>query len=408
MSYLRLLRRRHVFALWTGQALSVLGDRLYAMALMWMAWQEWGAAAMGLVAVAESIPYIVMGVVGRRFVARFNALRTLAYVDLVRAGLLVLMPLAWAHTGIVGTLVLALLVGAGGAVFEPNLGALVPELVDEKDVQAVNGLMDLSGRVARIAGPGAAGILLTIMPMPTLFLIDAATFAASAVALLLLGQATAKPREQKADPGIKPRVRVLLRTHPATGVAMAVHGLGIAAHTASFALPAFIALHMGGGAGAYGAVLAVTGAGSVLANTVAGNRKLPANRPVFYCLTWAVSGVLLASVALAASLPALLVVSLLIGATHPFLQISLSTHLSSFPPAHRLRLMSADLTWIRTLGTASLLCVPAVAASRPALAFAVAGVSLAAVAGMAAVAAARLTPTATELGAGQPVMAREQ
>ncbi|MBO0883213.1 MAG: hypothetical protein J2P17_23330 [Mycobacterium sp.] len=69
MAYLGLLRRPPVLVLWSSQALSVLGDRFFALAVMWLALQKSGAVAMGLVAIAESVPYIVMGAVGHRILA---------------------------------------------------------------------------------------------------------------------------------------------------------------------------------------------------------------------------------------------------------------------------------------------------------------------------------------------------
>ncbi|MFF9503466.1 MFS transporter [Streptomyces sp. NPDC014656] len=391
LGYVRLLRSRSVLTLWVGQSLSVFGDRLYAMAVMWIAFEESGAYAMGLVAIAESVPYILLGTIGRRLVGRFGSLRALATVDVVRAGLVATLPLVWTHLGLVGALALVLVAGFAGAVFDPNLGALTPELVEKRDVQAVSGLMDLSGRIARIAGPGAAGLLLAIMPMTTLFWLDGATFLVSAA---VLGRHSPVVRQDRAPAkeAAPVQARMLLRTRPDTAVAIGIHGVGIAAHTVALALPAFITLQLGAGAGTYGAALAATGAGALAANGLAGNLRLPPNLPAFYCLAWAVSGAALAAIALAGSVPALLALSVLLGAVNPFVQVALVTHLSGFPPAHRLRLMSVDLTVIRTAGTASMLFVPALAADRPSLAFAVAGLGLVGVGLLGAVLAARWAP----------------
>ncbi|MFJ8298379.1 MFS transporter [Streptomyces sp. NPDC094447] len=413
LGYVRLLRSRSVLTLWVGQALSVFGDRLYAMAVMWIAFEESGAFAMGLVAIAESVPYIVLGTVGRRLVGRFGSLRALAAVDVVRAGLVAVLPLAWAHLGLVGALALVLVAGFAGAVFDPNLGALTPELVEKRDVQAVSGLMDLSGRIARIAGPGAAGLLLAVMPMTTLFWLDGATFLVSAAALAVLARRSPVVRRDRAQgkETAPAQARMLLRTRPDTAVAIGIHGVGIAAHTVALALPAFITLQLGAGAGTYGAALAATGAGALAANGLAGNFRLPSNLPAFYCLAWAVSGAALAAVALAGSVPALLALSVLLGAVNPFVQVALVTHLSGFAPAHRLRLMSVDLTVIRTAGTVSMLFVPAFAANRPSLAFAVAGLGLVGVGLLGAVLAARWAPVGSgpvqePVGAGASERAR--
>ncbi|MEV4915446.1 MFS transporter [Streptomyces tirandamycinicus] len=384
LGYVRLLRQGPVLLLWGAQTLSVFGDRLYAMAIMWIAWQEAGAAAMGLVAVAESVPYIVLGTVGRKVVARFASLRRLAVVDVARAGLVAALPLAWEALGVPGMLACAVLLGVSGALFDPNLGALVPELVDKRDVQAVNGLMDLTGRIARIAGPGAAGVLLTLVPRQSLFWLDGATFVVSALALVLLAARTtpaASSDTKEAGSTIRPQARALLRMRPDTAVAIGVHGAGIAAHSVALVLPAFLAARLDAGAAAYGAALAATGAGALAANGFAGNLRLPANRPAFYCGTWAASGLVLSAIALTNSMASLLLVSALLGVVNPFLQVTLSTHLSSFPPAARLRLMSVDLTVIRTAGTLSMLVIPGLAATTPVASFPISGFALVTIAG---------------------------
>ncbi len=379
MGYVALLRRRRVLLLWGAQTLSVFGDRLYAMAIMWIAWKQAGAAAMGLVAIAESVPYIVMGTVGRRWMPRFASLGRLAGVDAARMVLVALLPLAWHLFGTAGMLALACALGVGGALFDPNLGALVPDLVEPQQVQAMNGLMDLTGRIARVAGPGTAGLLLVLVPQPTLFLADALTFAVSACALSVLGRhAVAGPVDRRPGPtaGRQPGARVLLRTHPATGAMVGVHGLGIFAQSAALAMPALLATLHAGAAG-YGLVLAMTGLGALGGNMLAGNLTLPARLPVLYCGLWACSGLALAATGQSGSLIVLLALSLLGGTLAPFLQVSLSTHLSSFPPAARLRLMTVDQTVIRTAGTLSMLAVPALAASDPARGFLTAGATLA-------------------------------
>lgn len=408
LGYARLLRRGPVRLLWGAQTLSVFGDRLYAMAIMWIAWKESGAALMGWVAVAESIPYIVLGTLGRGLVARFASLQRLAAVDVGRGVLVALLPWAWDAFGTPGVLAVTVLVGAGGALFDPNLGALVPDLVERGEVQAVNGLMDLTGRIARVAGPGAAGVLLAVVPQNALFFVQAGTFVVSAAALARL--ASARPgRGAKAPAGAAgPRERVLaravLRERPETAVAIGVHGAGIFAHSVAIILPAFLASRLDAGAGVYGAALAATGLGALAANMAAGNMRLPGRLPVFYCALWAASGLLLAATGLSVSVVMLLALSVLLGVVNPFLGVSLSTHLASFPPGARLRLMSVDLTVIRTAGTVAMLFVPAVAARWPAGSFVAAGSGLVVVAGAgAAVAALRpqARPTAVRAVAGR-------
>ncbi|MFI6209115.1 MFS transporter [Streptomyces sp. NPDC051041] len=410
MEYVRLLRRRRILALWGAQSLSVFGDRLYAMAIMWIAWEQSGAAAMGLVAVAESVPYVVMGTVGRRIMDRFASLQALAVVDAVRVALVAALPWTWDVGGTPAMLALAALLGLAGAIFDPNLGALVPDLVKPGEVQAVTGLMDLTGRIARIVGPGAAGALLVVLPERALFLLDAATFAVSAVVLAMLGRTAGRPAATGPMPSAEAaelRARALLREHPATAAAITVHGWGILAQAVALAMPALLVAQFDAGAGAYGLVLAATGAGALAGNLVAGNVRLPGSPPVRYCLLWAASGLLLAATGSAGSLPVLLLISAASGAVAPFLGVTLQTHLAGFPPPARRRLMSVDLTVIRTAGTASMLVVPAAAASSPTVGFWAGGLATAAVSVAGAAAAWRWGRRLAAAVSDTPVLSRD-
>lgn len=408
MRYVRLLRRGPVLLLWGAQTASVFGDRLYALAVMWLAWDRSGGAAMGLVAIAESVPYIVLGTVGRPLMERFTTLRSLAGVDVVRMVLVAALPWTWGVFGTPGLLVSAGLLGVGGALFDPNLGALVPDLVRAEEVQAVSGLMDSTNRIARVAGPGSAGVLLAVMPMAGLFWLDAGTFALSALALAVLGAGAARrqagPAGATAAPAVRPRARALVRTHPETGVVLAVHGIAIFAGAVSIVMPALVAVRLGGGVGTYGVMLAATGAGSILGNAVAGNVRLPRALPVFYCAAWSVSGVLMAATGSVSTVAELVAVSAAYGAVSPFLAVSLSTHLAQFPPAARRRLLTLDQTVIRTMGTLAMAGIPALAAAHPRAGFTAGGLVTAVVGVAGCAVVVWWAKTRTPLPGAEPVL----
>ncbi len=232
--YVRLLRSPVVRGLWIAQVQSVVGDRLYALAMMWLIWQATHSAfLMGLGAVAESVPYIAFGTIFKRYLDQFASLRRLAAVDVVRAVIVGSVPLLWGgRVGEVAALLsAAFLLGVLGALFDPNLGALVPELAEPEQVRQVTGLMDLTGRVARVAGPGTAGLLLLVVPAVGLYAVDAVTFAVSAALLLRVSRyvpvgSRAATRRGKAAAGPRASGRVLLRRSPQLAVVIAVHGVG--------------------------------------------------------------------------------------------------------------------------------------------------------------------------------------
>lgn len=298
MGYLRLLRQRRVAALWAAQLLAVVGGRLYALAVMWLVWQATGSAfLMGLVAVLESVPYILMGAFGWRLTGRLATWGRLALVQLAYAAVVASVPVAWAlldtwsrtagtaqaaesavHLRVVLLLVVALLVGTASSLLEPLLPALAPSLVDPDRVHPLMGLLDLAGRLARILGPGAAGALLLVVDEVGFYGATAAGFLVSALVIAGLGRAPAPPRRggPVADAGPRglpppplpslppppprvppPRVRpprlppprvprrpvrpgataagwrILVRSHPSVAVAVVLNGAGQLAGTAS-------------------------------------------------------------------------------------------------------------------------------------------------------------------------------
>lgn len=403
MGYVRLLHHRPVLLLWVAQMLSVLGDRLYALAVMWLVWQTTGSAAlMGMVAVVESVPYVVIGVFGGRVLARFATLGALAWVDLARAAAVGTLPLLWSAEagGVLPLLIVAGVLGVLGAVFDPNLGALVPKLVEREQVQQVTGLLDLTGRVARVAGPGSAGALLLVLPEVHLYTVDAITFVVSAIALGWLRRCAtvrvAMPAhgDDQRRPRL-PRALPLLRGNPQVALAIGVHGLGLLCSAASaIGMPILLSVQLGAGAGGYGLVMAAAGLGALLGNPLAGHLRVVERFPSAYCAAWTMSGLALAATALADSLPAVMALAAVGGLCAPLAAVSMSTHLAHrFARPERLRLIATDQTVIRAAGTAGMLLIPPLVAADPPSAFAAAGAATAVVALLALAGSPRLART---------------
>jgi MFS family permease len=396
MGYLWLLRQRRILVLWIAQTLSVLGDRMYALVVMWLVWEATGSAAlMGVVAVAESVPYVIVGAVGRRLLAPFATFGRLALVDVVRVIVVASLPLLWTLHGpnVAALLTVAAILGVLGALFDPNLGALIPDLVHPDQVQQVSGLMDLMGRIARVAGPGSAGLLLMFVPDVHLYTIDAATFAVSAVALGVLARMARPPRTSSKDPphrARRSRLCGLLRVHPATGVMIGVHAVGQLLSGVTLVLPVLLAQRMHVGVEVFAAVSAAAGAGAVASNSIAGNVRTAAIFPGAYCVAWIAQGAVMAAIGLTWQVWQIIALSALSGAVSPFIAVGLRTHLSRFDRQERLSLMTLDQTALRAAGLTGTAALPALATSAPAAGYVVGGAATVAVASVGWAAAAIL------------------
>jgi MFS family permease len=294
------------------------------------------------------------------------------------------LPFLWAPDGGVALLLVGVLVlGTLGALFDPNLGALVPDLVEPERVQQITGLLDLTGRIARIAGPASIGLLLLLVSEVQLFALNGATFAVSAVALGWLARryavkaAGGGPIERPRKARQSVRAWPVLRTHPRVGLAIGVHGVALfCSAVTAIGMPVLLTTRYGAGAGVYGIVTAAIGVGALLGNPLASNRRWGSWLSV-YCGAWALQGTVTMCMGLVLNLPALMLLALVSGLITPATSITLRAHLGAFAPAERLRLMSLDQTVIRAGGTAGMLILPFLVDASPRGAFVVGGVVVA-------------------------------
>ncbi len=175
--------------LWGSQVLSAVGDQLHSLAVLWIAVQIGGAKA-GLVAASGTTAGTIVGLFAGVYADRLDRRVAMIVVDLLRAGAVLLLAIAsqfgdlqlW-QLGFVAVVVSTL-----GSLFNPCMSASLPALVSQPEqLRAMTALMMMTFRIARLIGPGIAGLLLAYFPVSTFFVIDSATYVVSAVAIWLLG-----------------------------------------------------------------------------------------------------------------------------------------------------------------------------------------------------------------------------
>ncbi|MBX6342725.1 MAG: MFS transporter, partial [Thermomicrobiaceae bacterium] len=255
---------------------------LYQIAVMWVAVQAVGSEA-GLVAAAGAAASLACGLLGGVYADRWDRRRTMIAADLIRAAAVGALPLL-ARAGrldLAALVAVSIVVGALTSLFTPALQASLPTLAgDARTLQAVNGLMDATRRLARAIGPSLTGALLALMPLPDLFTLDAVSFVVSAAAIASLGRSFAwKPVERPRARGLagiaadlRDAGRVVWRNRPLLWgfVAGAIVAL---AWSAAFTVgaPLLAGRVLGGGPGAYGLLVGAYGVGNVLSNLVVGS-----------------------------------------------------------------------------------------------------------------------------------------
>ncbi len=180
--YLRLFLNRNFSLLWTGQLVSLLGDRIHIIALGALVATRGSAEEVGLTFAAGAVPSVILGPLAGVLVDRWDRRRTMIACDLVRAVLVLAMPFAFEiHIGLVYASAFA--VASVTLLFRPAKTTVVPSIVNDRDLVAANSAMSVPETAADLIGYPIAGLIVTALAavISAAFFLDAATYVVSAV-----------------------------------------------------------------------------------------------------------------------------------------------------------------------------------------------------------------------------------
>ena len=199
---------------WWGEAVSGLGSAITFLALqtLVLVTLDGGAAQVGWLNSARWLPYLLLGLAVGALVDRVRRRPVMVVTDLTRAGLLGLIPLAWAFDVLSFPLLLivVLLFGTASLVNDAASMSFVPRLVPRHQLQRAHARLDGASAVAETAGPALAGALIRVLGAPLAVLVDALTYLFSAVMVASMKGVTepaATPRAQVGAPGLVREVR---------------------------------------------------------------------------------------------------------------------------------------------------------------------------------------------------------
>jgi MFS family permease len=183
---------RKIELAWAG---SVLGHWAYGIALAVYAYEQGGAAAVGLVGLIRFLPPAVVGPFTAMLADRFRRERVMVTADLTRAVLLGAAALVMATDGppaLVYTL--AGLVAVAYSAIRPAQAALLPSLArSPAELTAANVASSTIESVGVFGGPALGGILLAATSASVVFGAAAAGFAYSAA---LVSRVERQPRPE--------------------------------------------------------------------------------------------------------------------------------------------------------------------------------------------------------------------
>jgi len=271
VSRAELLRNVPLRALVVAEVISTTGSQMTWLALPWFVLVTTGSPTkMTFVLAAEVIGLGLAGLPSGSVLQRVGARRTMLFADALRAPLMLLVPiLHWTgHLSYPPLLLLALLLGALTAPYFAAQRVIVPELLgeDESTISQANALTQAAQRTTLLLGPPLAGVLIGVFGATPVLVIDAATYAASFLLVLVFVPARPPAPAAQESRGLLAGLRFLVH-EPLLKVWGPLFIVGDAAWQVFFAtVPVLTIERFGADAKVAGVLYAAFGAGALVGN----------------------------------------------------------------------------------------------------------------------------------------------
>ena len=295
---LRPLRVRDFALLWTGLAVSFIGDGIYIIAIAWQTYDlSNSSSALAAVGVAWSLPQVVLLLASGVLSDRIDRRHMMIAGDLVRGvaiGAIGLLSIAGELT-MARLIALVIVYGAGQAIFGPAFSSIVPTIVPGDLLVQANSLGQFVRPFAwTLVGPVVGGALVAGVGTGWAFIADASTFAFSAVMILAIRtRAVPKAEAERTSPwsDLKEGLRYVRRT---TWLWVAMVGATVSLFATwgpwEVLVPYVVRNQLGGSAAALGIVFGAGGVGSVVAALVIGQcGTVPRHALTWLYVTWSVA-----------------------------------------------------------------------------------------------------------------------
>ncbi|MGH2444928.1 MAG: MFS transporter [Candidatus Limnocylindria bacterium] len=203
--YLRLVENRNFSLLWVGQLVSLFGERIHTVALAFLVLEATGSAVeVGLTFAATAIPNVVLGPLAGALVDRWDRRLTMLACDILRAILLVSVPFV-IDISIGLIYVMAFLIATVTLLFRPAKTAVIPAVVEERDLVTANSMSSVADTAADLVGLPVAGILVAVLidgqALELAFLLGGVTYLVSALLIFFMSV----PREELISTPFRPR-----------------------------------------------------------------------------------------------------------------------------------------------------------------------------------------------------------
>ena len=192
------LRNRRFFYLWLGQLLSIAGTQMQIWALLWHVRELTDKPiALGGIGLARILPIIIFSLIGGALADSFNR-RKIMFITQSSAALVAVVLGLLTHFGqitIWHIYTLTALQAVAIAFDGPARQALIPNLVPAKDLPNAFSMNSIAFQTGSILGPALTGFVIAYAGQSSVYYINAVSFLAVILALILIGEVSQKKSE---------------------------------------------------------------------------------------------------------------------------------------------------------------------------------------------------------------------
>jgi predicted MFS family arabinose efflux permease len=331
---------------------SAVGDRLAIVALVLLVAQTTHSPGdVGLVVGLQGLALVVGLPLGGVIADRLPRHRLMLAADLVRfvlQGVLAALILA-GSLRLWEIVVIVIAYGLAQAAFQPSYSGLIPQTVDEQDIQPATALTQASRYAAIVLGPAIAALIATRVNLGVAFAVDALTFLCSA-ALLSAVRPRARGRQSASDGLLADLAAGLRAVRQRRWVWMTIGAFSIIVMVAAApytVLGPFIVARAYGSAAVFALITAAIGVGTLVGAVVALHWR-PRRRLLTGLLAAASSPVLLIGLALGLPLVVVTLLAVIAGAGLALFAVWWEATLAEAIPPHLLSRVAA-LDWMGSL-----------------------------------------------------------
>ncbi|HUK94997.1 MAG TPA: MFS transporter [Gaiellaceae bacterium] len=351
---LQAFRSRNFRLLWTGQAISLLGDTAFVVALGWRTFTLTGSArSLSLVLTLQGVGLLSTVLVGGAIADRYDR-RTLMLVSdaarFVVIGALAIVD-ASGHLSIGSLAAIAFVEGLATGFFTPALGGMIPLVVEEPVLGSANALLGMARQASLLIGPAVASLLYGFAGSTVVFGFNAFSYLASFAFVY-----STRPRSAERAPAegtfreIGAGIRYVANI-PWLWVTITLFAFVLMFQWAPIQVltPKLMRQHFHLGVGAYGLVFSLLGAGMLVGSATFGQLNPRRRRGLISYVIWITNSVLVIVFALSPWFALSAATSFFRGICIGFGIAVWETMLMELVPQHMLsRVVSLD--WFGALG----------------------------------------------------------